>query len=300
MVDAVLKEGLTWKEAAASFHVSVRTLAKWVARYRREGVQGLGDRCSRPLCSPRQTSNAQVAVVLELRRMRLPGFQIALKSGLSKATVSRILARHSLSKLSELEPAKPIVRYQRQHPGELLHMDIKKLARIVKPSHRVTHDRRDETRGAGYEYVHVAIDDASRIAFAQILPDETHHSVRRFLYNALHHFASLGIRVRRLMTDNGSAYRSKYIASDLRQLQIRHLFTKPYTPRTNGKAERFIQTSLREWAYAATYQNSAHRADHLKPWLHRYNWHRPHSALNHSPPMASLNLPMNNLLSLHI
>jgi transposase InsO family protein len=299
MVEAVLDQGLTWKDAAASFRVSERSVAKWVARYRRQGVQGLADRSSRPACSPRQTSNAQVAVVLALRRMRLPGFQIARQSGLSKATVSRLLARHGLSKLSALEPAKPIIRYQRQHPGELLHMDIKKLARIVRPSHRVTGDRRDEVRGAGYEYVHVAIDDASRIAFAQILPDETHHSVRRFLYNALHHFASLGIRVRRLMTDNGSAYRSQYIASDLRKLEIRHIFTKPYTPRTNGKAERFIQTSLREWAYASIYQNSAHRSDHLQPWLHRYNWHRPHSALDHHPPISKLNLPMNNLLSLH-
>jgi len=300
MVDAVFKDGLTWKQAAACFHVSERTVAKWVARFRKEGVHGLQDRNSLPARSPRQTSNAQVAVVLELRRMRLPGFQIAKQSGLSKATVSRLLARHGLSKLSALEPAKPIVRYQRQHPGELLHMDIKKLARIVRPSHRVTGDRRDEVRGAGYEYVHVAIDDASRIAFAQILPDETHHSVRRFLYNALHHFASLGIRVRRLMTDNGAAYRSRYIASDLQKLEIRHLFTKPYTPRTNGKAERFIQTSLREWAYAAIYQHSAHRAEHLQPWLHRYNWHRPHSALNHSPPMSTLKLSMNNVLSLHI
>ena len=300
MVDAVLRNGLTLKQAAVCFHVSERTLAKWVARFRKEGVHGLQDRNSLPARSPRQTSNAQVAVVLELRRMRLPGFQIAKQSGLSKATVSRLLARHGLSKLSALEPAKPIVRYQRQHPGELLHMDIKKLARIVRPSHRVTGDRRDEVRGAGYEYVHVAIDDASRIAFAQILPDETHHSVRRFLYNALHHFASLGIRVRRLMTDNGAAYRSRYIASDLQKLEIRHLFTKPYTPRTNGKAERFIQTSLREWAYAAIYQHSAHRAEHLQPWLHRYNWHRPHSALNHSPPMSTLKLSMNNVLSLHI
>ncbi len=299
MVKAV-EGGLTLKRAAARFNVSWRTVAKWMARYRKEGLEGLADRSSRPANSPRQTSNAQVAVVLSLRRMRLPGFQIAKQSGLSKATVSRILARHGLSKLSALEPAKPVVRYQRQHPGELLHMDIKKLARIVKPSHRVTGDRRDETRGAGYEYVHVAIDDCSRIAFAQILPDETHHSVRCFLYNALQHFASLGIRVRRLMTDNGAAYRSKYIASDLRQLNIRHIFTKPYTPRTNGKAERFIQTSLREWAYAAIYQTSAHSQEHLIPWLHRYNWHRPHSALNHSPPIASLNLPLNNVLSLHI
>jgi transposase InsO family protein len=299
MVGAVLKEGLTWKEAAASFHVSERTVAKWVGRYRREGLDGLRDRTSRPALSPHQTSNAQVAVVLALRQMRLPGFQIARQSGLSKATVSRLLTRHGLSKLSALEPAKPTVRYQRQHPGELLHMDIKKLARIVKPGHRVTGVHGVEVKGAGWEYVHIAIDDASRIAFAQILPDETYASLRRFFSNALAHFASLGIRIQRLMTDNGPAYRSHHFASDMRQLQIRHIFTKPYTPRTNGKAERFIQTSLREWAYAATYQTSAHRADHLQPWLHRYNWHRPHSALNHSPPISKLNLPMNNLLSLH-
>ena len=300
MAHAVVNQGLTWKEAAASFHVSERTVGKWVARYRTEGLPGLQDRSSRPACSPRRTSNAQVAVVLALRRMRLPGFQIARQSGLSKATVSRFLARHGLSKLSALEPAKPVVRYQRQHPGELLHMDIKKLARIERIGHRVTGNPRDHSRGAGYEYVHVAIDDASRIAFAQILPDETTQSVRRFLSNALQHFASLGIKIQRLMTDNGPAYRSRLLACDLHQLHIRHIFTKLYTPKTNGKAERFIQTSLREWAYAAVYQNSAHRQDHLLPWLHRYNWHRPHSALNHSPPISSLNLPMNNLLSLHI
>jgi transposase InsO family protein len=298
MVKAV-EEGLTLKEAAASFKVSGRTAAKWMARYRREGAPGLLDRSSRPTCSPRQTSNAQVAVVLALRQMRLPGFQIARQSGLSKATVSRLLARHGLSQLSALEPAKPVVRYQRQHPGELLHLDIKKLGRIERVGHRMTGNPRDHVRGAGWEYVHIAIDDASRIAFAQILPDETQHSALRFLHNALAYFASLGIQVQRLMTDNGSAYRSHRFASALRQLHIRHLFTKPYTPKTNGKAERFIQTSLREWAYAAVYDHSSHREAHLKPWLHRYNWHRPHSALNHSPPISKLNLTMNNLLSLH-
>jgi transposase InsO family protein len=298
MVKAI-EEGLTLKQAAACFKVSWRTTAKWMARYRREGIEGLRDRSSRPANSPRSTSNAQVAVVLELRRMRMPGFQIAKQSGLSKATVSRILARHGLSKLSALEPAKPILRYQRQLPGELLHVDIKKLARIVKPSHRVTGNRRDKTIGAGWEYVHVAIDDASRIAFAQILPDETAASCLRFVHNALHHFASLGIRVQRLMTDNGVGYRAKVFSAELHNLGIRHIFTKPYTPQTNGKAERFIQTSIREWAYAATYSNSLHREAHLLPWIHRYNWHRPHSALNHSPPISKLNLPMNNLLSLH-
>jgi len=300
VVEAVVKEGLTWKRAAARFHVSERTVGKWMARYRREGEAGLKDRSSRPTSSPRQTPNAQVAVVLTLRRLRLPGFQIARQSGLSKATVSRILRRHGLAKLSALEPAKPVVRYQRDLPGELLHFDIKKLGRISRPSHRVTGDRRDQTRGAGWEYVHVAIDDASRIAFAQILPDERKQSALTFLHNALAYFSSLGIKVERLMTDNGSAYRSKLFAAALRELRIRHLFTKPYTPKTNGKAERFIQTSLREWAYAAIYSNSAHRLSHLQPWLHRYNWHRPHCSLNLNSPISPLNLPMNNLLSLHI
>jgi transposase InsO family protein len=300
LVEAVVKEGLTWKRAAARFHVSERTVAKWMARYRREGEAGLKDRSSRPAGSPRQTPNAQMAVVLSLRRLRLPGFQIARQSALSRATVSRILRRHGLAKLSALEPAKPIVRYQRDHPGELLHFDIKKLGRIVRPSHRVTGNRRDRVAGAGWEYVHVAIDDATRIAFAQILPDERKASALTFLHNAIAYFASLGIKTQRLMTDNGSAYRSKLFAAALRQLRIRHLFTKPYTPKTNGKAERFIQTSLREWAYAAIYSNSSHRADHLQPWLHRYNWHRPHSALNLNPPISTLNLSMNNLLSLHI
>jgi len=265
MIEAVLQEGLTWERAAARFQVSERTVGKWIKRYRAQGRAGLQDRSSRPSRSPHQTPNAQVAVVLALRRLRLPGFQIARQSGLSKATVSRLLRRHGLSKTSALEPAIAVVRYERQHPGELLHVDIKKLGRIVRPSHRVTGNRRDRVAGAGWEYVHVAIDDASRIAFAQILPDERTHSALRFLEQALAYFTSLGIKVQRLMSDNGSAYRSKPFAAALCRARIRHLFTKPYTPRTNGKAERFIQTSLREWAYAAIYSNSAHRASHLQP-----------------------------------
>jgi len=170
----------------------------------------------------------------------------------------------------------------------LLHLDIKKLARIERLGHRITGNRqRDHTRGAGWEFVHVAIDDASRIAFVA------------FLQAALTYFASLGVKIQRLMSDNGSAYRSKLFAQLTHPLGLRHLFTRPYTPRTNGKAERFIQTSLREWAYAQAYSHSSHRADHLHPWLHRYNWHRPHSALQHHPPISKLNLTLNNLLSLH-
>ena len=300
LVSLIIDQGLTAKEAAASFAVSERTARKWLARFRAEGLQGLRDRSSRPLRSPRQTPLAQVAVVLALRRLRLPGFQIARQSACSKATVSRLLHRHGLARLTALDPAPPIVRYQRQLPGELLHLDIKKLARIERLGHRITGDRqRDHTRGAGWEFVHVAIDDASRLAFAQIMPDETKHSALAFLQAALAYFASLGVKIQRLMSDNGSAYRSKLFARLTHQLGLRHLFTRPYTPRTNGKAERFIQTSLREWAYAQAYSHSTHRADHLHPWLHRYNWHRPHSALQHKPPISKLNLTLNNLLSLH-
>lgn len=299
IVRAVLAQQLSAKAAALQVGLSERSVRKWIARFRAEGAVGLRDRSSRPHRSPRQTPTAQVAVVLALRKLRLPGFQIARQSALSRATVSRLLRHHGLARLSALEPAPPVVRYQRQHPGELLHFDIKKLGKIVRPSHRVTHDRRDQVRGAGWEFVHVCIDDASRLAFAQIMPDETQHSAVLFLERALAYFASLGIKAQRLMSDNGSCYRSHQFRAACQRHGLRHLFTRPYTPRTNGKAERFIQTSLREWAYAAVYSHSAHRAAHLQPWLHRYNWHRPHSALQLKPPISKLNLTMNNLLSLH-
>ncbi len=299
IVRAILAQQLSVKTAGFQAGLSERSVRKWLARFRAEGAAGLCDRSSRPQRSPRQTPAAQVAVVLALRKLRLPGFQIARQSALSRATVSRILRRHGLARLSALEPALPVVRYQRQHPGELLHFDIKKLGKIVRPSHRVTQDRRDSSRGAGWEYVHVCIDDASRLAFAQIMPDERHQSAVLFLQRALAYFASLGIKAQRLMSDNGSCYRSHHFRSACRRFGLRHLFTRPYTPRTNGKAERFIQTSLREWAYAAIYSHSAHRAAHLQPWLHRYNWHRPHSALQLKPPISKLTLSMNNLVTLH-
>jgi len=299
LVSSIIDQRLTAKAAAAAFAVSERTARKWLARFRAEGSAGLRDRSSRPLRSPKATPSAQVAVVLTLRRLRLPGFQIARQSALSKATVSRLLRRHGLAKLSALDPAPPVLRYQRQLPGELLHFDIKKLARIERIGHRITGNRHDHTPGAGWEFVHVCIDDASRIAFAAIMPDERHTSSLAFLHRALAYFASLGIKVQRLMSDNGACYRAKIFRAAVRHLGLRHIFTRPYTPRTNGKAERFIQTSLREWAYAQSYSHSSHRADHLQPWLHRYNWHRPHSALHLQPPISKLNTTMNNLLSLH-
>ena len=300
MVEAILQQRLTARTAARQTGLSERSVRKWMARYRREGAAGLHDRSSRPQRSPRQTPQAQVAVVLALRRWRLPGFQIARQTGLSKATVSRLLRRHQLHRLALLEPPPPVCRYEREHPGELIHLDIKKLARIERPSHRVTGNRRDLVRGAGFESVHVAIDDASRIAFARIMPDEGQHSAIGFLHAALAYFRSLGIDPKAIMSDNGSCYISKLFARSRRDQGLRHLFTRPYTPQTNGKAERFIQTSLREWAYARTYQHSTVRAAQLPAFLHHYNWHRPHSALQHHPPISKLHLSMNNLLTLHI
>jgi len=299
LVFSIINRRITAKDAAAAFAVSERTARKWLVRYRAEGPEGLRDRSSRPLRSPKQTPQAQVAVVLALRRLRLPGFQIARQCALSKATVSRLLRRHRLHRLALIDPPVPARRYERQRPGELIHLDIKKLARIERPSHRVTANRRDLVKGAGWEYVHVAIDDASRIAFARIMPDESKHSASAFLHNALAYFRSLGIEPQAIMSDNGACYISKLFAQSRQALGLRHLFTRPYTPRTNGKAERFIQTSLREWAYARTYQHSNLRAAYLPTFLHHYNWHRPHTALHHHPPISKLNSTMNNLLSLH-
>ena len=208
-------------------------------------------------------------------------------------------AATNFHRLALLDPPPPARRYQRAHPGELIHLDIKKLARIERPSHRVTGNRRDLVKGAGWEFVHVAIDDASRIAFARIMPDESKHSAIAFLHTALDYFRSLGIEPKALRSDNGACYVSKLFAQSRQALGLRHLLTRPYTPRTNGKAERFIQTSLREWAYARTYQHSSVRAAYLLTFLHHYNWHRTHSALNHHPPISKLNLTLNNLLSLH-
>jgi len=285
---------------ASAFSISQRSVFKWLARWRAEGKAGLHDRSSRPKCSPQTSSQDTIARVLALRRLRLPGFQIARQATICKATVSRILRRHGLARLSALEPPPPVRRYEREHPGELIHFDIKKLARIERVGHRITGDRqRDHTRGAGWEFLHVAIDDASRIAFAQLLPDQRHHSALRFLKAALSYFGSLGIRAQRIMTDNGSCYIAHAFGRHLRRLGLRHVRTRPYTPRTNGKAERFIQTSLREWAYAHAYSHSIERSAHLPNFLHRYNWHRPHCSLKLTSPISTLRLPLNNLLSLH-
>jgi transposase InsO family protein len=213
--------------------------------------------------------------------------------------VSRILRRLKLNRMRDLEPPPVVQRYEHEAPGDLLHLDIKRLVRIARPSHRVTGNRRDKVPGIGAEYVHVAIDDHSRIAFSAMYPDETRASVLHFLDAALAYYARLGIRFRAVLTDNGVSYRSYAFADRCRELGLKHRRTRPYTPRTNGKAERFIQTALREWAYARTYQNSAEREQHLAPWIHQYNWHRPHASLGLSPPIGRAGLDRYNLLSLH-
>ena len=295
----VVRGGMTLKLAAASFNVSAKTAAKWVQRYREQGTSGLRDRSSRPHRLRQPTSPEVVGRVEALRRERWTGFRIALATGLSRATVSRILRRLKLNRMRDLDPPEKVVRYEHAAAGDLLHLDIKRLVRIARPSHRVTGNYRDKVAGIGAEFVHIAIDDHSRIAFSAIYPDETRASVLHFLDQALAYYARLGIHFRAVLTDNGVSYRSYAFANRCRELGLKHRRTRPYTPRTNGKAERFIQTALREWAYARTYQNSAHREQHLAPWIHQYNWHRPHASLGLSPPICRAGLDQNNLLSLH-
>jgi len=299
LVLKVIAEKVTWKAAAAAFHVSPKTARKWGRRYQASGRDGLHDRSSRPLRSPRLTSAELVEQVLAQRRQRWTGVRIAQTTCLSRATVSRILRRHKLSRVRDLEPVIPVRRYEHPHPGDLLHLDTKKLARIAKPGHRLTGDPRDETRGAGWEMLHVAIDDHSRIAFSQFQPDERAVSTVTFLRAAVAYYARFGIRIRRVLTDNAPGYYSDLFAATCHELGIRHLRTRPYTPRTNGKAERFIQTALREWAYARVYQHSLERQAELQPWLHDYNWHRPHASLGQAPPISRAGLQGNNVLRHH-
>lgn len=299
MVRLVLS-GQTPQAVSAAVGVCPRTVRKWVERYEREGVAGLQDRSSRPRRLYRPTEQARVEQVEALRRQRWTGEAIAREVGVSAATVSRVLRRLGLNRLSALEPAQPVRRYERERPGELIHLDIKKLGRFEIQGHRVTGDRQaGRSRGVGWEYVHVCIDDASRIACSQIHPDQKKHSAITFLKAALAYYASLGVRVTRVMTDNGSCYVSKAFAKACRKLGLKHIRTRPFTPKTNGKAERFIQSALREWAYAKAYPSSDHRAAELPTWRHRYNWHRPHGGIKSHTPISRLGLDRNNLLKLH-
>lgn len=299
LAKGVLEGRLSLKEAMAEFKLSRQSVAKWVGRYREQGVAGLKDRSSRPHRSPRGTSQERIMEIEQLRRRRWTGARIAQQLGLSHATVSRVLRRLKLNRIHHLAPQLPANRYEHAAPGDLLHLDIKRLVRIQRPSHRVTGDRRDGVKGIGAEFLHIAIDDHSRIAFTAMYPDQTERSSTHFLIAAVAWYEGLGIGIRRVLTDNGPCYKAHRFAHACRQLRLKHRRTRPYTPRTNGKAERFIKTAINEWAYASTFQNSEHRTASLPAWTHQYNWHRPHASLNQLPPISRAGLDDINLLTHH-
>jgi transposase InsO family protein len=288
----VVEEGWSLGEAAAAAEVSERTARKWVDRYRQQGEAGLFDRSSAPNSQPGATPEDRIEAIAALRRLRLTGQEIALALGIALSTVQGILTRIGLGKLSRLEPPAPANRYERKRPGELLHIDVKKLGRIGHRSagHRATGNRGPgrRSRGAGWEFVHICIDDATRLAYVELLPDEKATTCIGFLRRALRFYAGKSIQVERLMTDNGSAYRSKLHAIACRTLKLKHIRTRPYRPRTNGKAERFIRTLLGGWAYGAIYGSSTERAAALCDWLDHYNSRRPHGSLSHKTPLERL------------
>ena len=290
------RKGWTLSEAAEAAGISVRTISKWRRRYLDEGEQGLNDRSSAPQRIPHRTPEERVQVISALRRERLTGWEIADKPGTPHSTVSTILTRIGLGRLSRLEPPEPANRYQRERPGELVHIDVKKLGKIGRPGHRVNGDRRTRSRGIGWEYVHVAIDDATRLVYVEVLADEKAVTAVGFLRRSVAHFGDYGIRVERVMTDNGPCYRAIVHALACRALAIRHLRTRPYRPRTNGKAERFIRTMLGGWAYGAVYQTSAQRQRALPAWIDYYNRRRPHGSLSRQAPIERLHSLRNNLV----
>jgi transposase InsO family protein len=298
LVRSVVEYKAALPRAAVEAGVSHKTARKWLARYLAEGEPGLRDRSSRPKRSPRSIRPETAMAILELRRRYLTQARIAGALAISKSTVSRVLARAGLSRLSDLLPSEPVVRYEHDHPGDLLHLDTKKLGRIHRPGKRIPGSPYRSV-GAGWETLFVAVDDHSRVAFTDLYPDETKAYATQFLENAVAYYKSLGVRIRRLLTDNGPAFHSKPFAAACERLGIKHKFTRAYRPQTNGKAERFIQSALREWAYAFAYNNSSERSELLERWIHHYNWHRPHQGIDGAAPVARLLSSRNNLLTLH-
>ena len=300
MVKLVIESGWSQRRVAAAYHVDPKTVSRWVTRFKEEGLSGLEDRSSRPHSCPHRTPRAVIRRICRLRRNdRLMMTEISRREKVSLATVGRILARHGLNRLSALDPKPPVQRYEHPYPGSMVHLDIKKLARFRVPGHRVTGVPRKDSKGIGWERAHVAIDDHSRVGQVQIWPDETSASAWRALIATVRYFRSLGVRIERILTDNGSCYRSYQFARCCRRLGIKHKRTKPYSPQTNGKAERFIQTAIREWAYGHSYNTSEMRAAELPKWVHRYNWHRRHGGIGGKVPISRLRLTGENLLRLH-
>lgn len=290
-----IEAGWTTRSAAEAAGVSVRTARKWLGRHRLGGERRHHDRSSAPRRCPRRTEPGRMAEIEALRRQRMTGPQIARRLGMARSTVGLVLRRLGLGRLALLDPRPPIVRYERSRPGEMIHLDIKKLGRFNKAGHRATGDRQaGRSRKAGWDFLHVCVDDASRLAYTELLPSEGQHDTTAFLRRALDWLSQRGVAVERVMTDNGSAYRSKLFASALREAGARHVRTRPYTPRTNGKAERFIQTTLREWAYARPYASSDERAAAIKPWTDDYNLSRPHSGIKGLTPWSRVNNLLGN------
>ncbi len=288
LVHRVLQEHWPVSAVAIAFGISERTVYKWLARYRTEGAAGLGDRRSTAHRRPHALSPAWLALIELLRRGRLVAAEIAARLPVPRSTVSAVLQRRGLGRLHYLNPPPPVQRYEWARPGELVHVDTKKLGRIERPSHRVTGNRRDATRGAGWEYAHVAIDDCSRFTYVEVLPDEKRYTATAFWLRAVRAFRDRGITVQRVLTDNGGAYRSRPFRKACRWLGISTKRTRPYRPQTNGKAERMIQTLLRKWAYAVPYADSAQRRAALPPWLRFYNEERPHASLHRQAPLSRL------------
>jgi transposase InsO family protein len=295
LVERVLVEGWSLAAAAGAAGVSGRTAWKWVDRYRREGESGLEDRSSRPNRVPSRTPADREELVVALRELRFTSPEIAETLGMPLSTVGAVLSRQGLGRLPRLRPDEPANSYERPRPGELVHIDVKKLGRIARPGHRVNGDRRTRSRGIGWEFVHVAVDDATRLAYVEILDDEKGATAAGFLRRAIVFFRRYGIRVERVLTDNGSCYRAVVHALACKALGIKHLRTRPYRPRTNGKAERFIRTLINGWAYGAVYRTSTERAAALAGWLDWYNRLRPHRSLGRNPPLSRL-AEMNNVI----
>ena len=284
----VLEEGWPVGLAAKAVGLSRKAARKWIGRFQTEGEQGLVDRSSAPRSIPHRTSKQMVSRVLTLRHRKLVAWAIAQQLDLPRSTVGAILRRHGLGRLSALEPKVPVIRYERERPGELIHLDTKKLAKIQGVGHRIHGDHSQKARGVGWEFAHLAIDDHTRLSYVEVLPDEGGETTASFLERALAFFSRHHIRVERMLTDNGSCYRSNAVNAVCYQAGIRHLWTRPYTPRTNGKAERLVQTLLREWAYLRAYRSSKERSLALRSYVRHYNHRRPHGSLGFKPPIARL------------
>jgi transposase InsO family protein len=277
---------LHWPVAAAADAAGVarRTAYKWLRRYREGGDAALADRSSTPHRQPRRTSAAVITAIVVARHQRLTAWAIAVRLQVPRSTVAAILARRGLNRLTVVTPAAPVTRYERARPGELVHLDVKPLVRILRPGHRIHGDRRTKVAGAGWEYVHVAVDDYSRAADVEVLPDQHGTTAAAFLKRTIGWFARHGVVVQRVLTDNGGLFVSRRFQQYAARAGVRLTRTRPYRPQTNGKAERFIQTLIRQWAYAVPYAHSWRRTQALRPWLRHYNLERPHAALGYQPP----------------